>query len=116
MNTEEAKNLVLDALSGISMPKWFDEKGEDSEQYIVIANIYNGEANFSDDVCGEETHHFYVYCYVSREKKDLLDSHMDSIKNALKSADFDLVQHNLPTIDDLQGEYRGRYSEFSIWG
>lgn len=116
MNTEAAKNLANNALKVLGMPVWFEEKGEDSEKYIVIANIYNGEANFSDDVCGEETHHFYVYCFVSREKRDLLDSYMDSIKNALKSADFDLIQHNVPTMDDIQSQYKGRYSEFSIWG
>jgi hypothetical protein len=116
MNTEESKQLAYSALSGLGMPIWDERKGEDSEKYIIVANIYNGEDNFSDDEAGEETHHFYVYCFVSREEKSLLDSYMDSIRNALKSAGFDLVQHNVSTIDDLQSEYTGRYSEFSIWG
>lgn len=116
MNTAEAKQLANDALSGLGMPVWYENKGEDAEKYIIIANIYNGEGNFSDDEAGEEAHHFYIYCFVSGDDVDLLDTYMDSIKNALKQAEFDLIQHNLPTVDDPQSEYTGRYSEFSVWG
>lgn len=116
MNTAEAKQQAYEALSGLGMPVWYDKKGEDSKKYIIIANIDNGEDNFSDDEAGDETHIFYVYCFASGDEVDLLDSYMDSIRNALKSAEFDSGRHNLPTIDDLQSEYTGRYSEFSIWG
>lgn len=116
MKTDVAKEFVRGSLSGIGLPVWYEERGADAEAYILISNIYNGGTNFADDSAQDDTHRFYIYCFVTADQLDSLDSYMDEIKATLLSVGLDLIQHNMPTVDNLQSEYRGRYSEFELWG
>jgi hypothetical protein len=54
----------------------------------------------------------------AKEHLDELDGMMETIKTAMVGAGFMVTKggHNQPTEDDPQSPYRGRYSEFSMWG
>ena len=121
MTLTEAKTLAINTLVAADFENdvvvWDTKKGSDSPRFILVANIFSSEVNFSDDDNQDEDHYFYIYAYVEKQYLDELDGMMETIKTALKGAGFVLSPggHNQATEDDLQSTYEGRFSEFHTW-